>query len=778
MIDILSTQVKGVLENEVFRQVSSLNLNIQSATLRAIVSRAAEELSVLVSQSVNTSTNKQLEDIPKNLIGNKNPVDLVNSNIGSSGLTSNLSNIIDTQLNAALTDRLVTIIESELKLALPQDKRSVINFTALAATLTQLVTPAVSSSINTALSGIAGAIFGRNNSTPLTIQGVTGLFGRLNSGIALEQLTSQFSSSIANKYLTQAQNFSITNEDNQQKLTATKRGFIDPEANYPTQEYAGISETNKLAQGDARGTIVQDKNQKRMTGAKLPGGEAWDQPESPFKGEYPYNKVTQTESGHIIEMDDTPGAERIHMYHRTGTFVEIDANGSVVVRSVGSKYEIIDCNGKIAISGKADISVNGACNIFVGNDANIEVEGDCNLTCHNDITAQAGGKLNLSATEELNISSANVNIEAYNAMNVKSNVSLLMSASDVVSMRSNTQFFLQSQELYQNTTTEFNMTKNLHEMVEEGSYRSADNFHVKTGSDIFINAGGDINNLAGGDFNADGSAVHLNSGNSTGADDPEESKSANIAGISNIGILSGRKDIEEIVVDDPVSLTLADPYALRLEEDQDAGDRASHRDLILTSGFATAEEFDEKPVVLDTDSGASQQSIMVQPDEELKKFTELPGNFNLSPNFTVEDLSSKAALTKSFITPVDGELTYGEIVYNLQAIALNILEPAYNVYPTLIVASGYRTKEISSKNSMHPTGKCVDIQFQGATKEDYYEFAKQLVKVLNYDELILHYCNYTNNPWIHISYSGSNNRKKVSTFWNNIKHSDGLSKLA
>ena len=73
------------------------------------------------------------------------------------------------------------------------------------------------------------------------------------------------------------------------------KGFTDPQANYPTKEYVGVSETNKLAQGDVRGTIVQKKNNERMIGAKLPYGESWDQPESPYRGEYPYNKVTQTE---------------------------------------------------------------------------------------------------------------------------------------------------------------------------------------------------------------------------------------------------------------------------------------------------------------------------------------------------------------------------------------------------------------------------------------------------------------------------------------------------
>lgn len=769
MIDILSTQIKGVIENSVFNQVSGLGLNISNPVLRAVASRAAEELSVLTAQSINLGTNQQLNTIPQNLLGTKNPVNITTSNLGEVGIVNNLGNILNTQYSSQLTDKLVTIIERELKLKLPADKRGIINFAGLAATLTQTLTPTIGGAISTTLSSVAGAIFGRDQTLPDILPGVSGLFSSLfgstsGSSVSFSQYLSQvdgrFVATTATKYLTQAKTYDINNPQNQEKLIALRQGFVDPSANYPTKDYTGQSETNKLARGDVRGTVVQLKNATRMLGAKLPGGSAWDQPESPFRGEYPYNKVTQTEGGHVIEIDDTPGAERLHLFHKSGTFVEIDVNGSVVMRTVGSKYEIIDRNGKVSITGSADISVNGACNIFVGNDANIEVEGDTNLTCHNDITAQAGGKLNLTAAEELNIASSNVNIEAYNVMNVKSNVSLRLSTTQELSLKSNTNVMVEATNLYQKSKDSFHQTTS--------------SLHEKIGSSRFSQAGGSINFKASGMMNADATKLNLNSGLAQGS---QGSQSANLAGPSSAGILTGRKDILDNYLDDPVSITLADPYALRLEEEPAAsGEYAAQKDLILTSGFATAQEFDYTAIEIEANSGVSNQTELIIPSEKIKDYTELPGNFNISPNFTVEMLSSKAALTKCIIEG-DDILPYGDIVYNLSAIALNILEPAYNIYPSLYVASGYRTKEISSKNSIHPQGKAVDLQFQGATDDDYFEYAIQLVKVLNYDQFILHFCNYTNSPWIHISFQGSNNRKQVMTFWNNQKYSDGLSNL-
>jgi len=368
MDPLITKQIQGVLENNIFNKIIALNLNIPNPILRAVISRVAEVGAVDIVKQVSQASNKELTDIPKNLIGPYNPVNIVNGNNGPTQISNNIDGIIQQQLLLQTTDKLVTKLQSQLRLALPTDKLGIINFDALAASLIQGITPTVGKTISTAVGGFTDAIFNRGQTPKVTTNNIETLFGTLPPEAALEKADEIFDASIANSALIEAKNFNINSAENTEKLEVLDKGFTDPNANYPTKEYAGISETNKLAQGDSRGTIVQDKNSNRMKGAKLPGGEAWDEPESAFNGAYPYNKVTQTESGHIIEVDDTPGSERLHIYHRSGTYIEIDSNGSVVRRTKGSSYEIIDRNGKISIAGRADISVNGACNIFVGND--------------------------------------------------------------------------------------------------------------------------------------------------------------------------------------------------------------------------------------------------------------------------------------------------------------------------------------------------------------------------------------------------------------------------
>lgn len=762
MDPLITKQIQGVLENNIFNKIIALNLNIPSPILRAVISRVAETAAVDLVKQVNQTSNSQLNSIPKNIIGPVNPVDITTGNNGPVQITNNIDGIIQQQLLAQTTDKIVTKLQSQLRLSLPADKLGIINFDALAATLVQSITPTVGKTITTAVGGFADAVFGRGQQPKVTTTNIETLYSTLPPEDALTKTDEIFVSNAANNALTEAKNFNINSTDNKEKLEVLEKGFTDPNANYPTKEYAGISETNKLAQGDPRGTVVIEKNKNRMKGAKLPGGEAWDEPESAFRGAYPYNKVTQTESGHIIEIDDTPGSERLHIYHKSGTYIEIDANGSVVKRTKGSSYEIIDRNGKISIAGRADISVNGACNIFVGNDANIEVEGDVNLTCHNDITAQAGGTFNMSAVEEFNIASGNVNIEAYYTMNQKA-TTMNMHSKENMHMKSNADIKTQATNLY--------------DFVSDTVYTQATGaINIKSGDSTNIDSGSEISLLAGDNVNLDGSQIHLNSGNAGTASGSAESV---IAGAANIGVMSGRKDTSDNSKDDPLVLSLADSRSIALEEEtQSVEDYTAQKNLIVSEGFANASDLNEVPVAVDSTTVESEQQIFVEPDIKLKTVTQLPGNYNLSPNFTVEMLSSKAGVTRDPIRGHDSA-TYGEIVYNLQAVALNILEPVKKIYPNMFVTSAFRDPGNASnaKTSQHPLGQGVDIQFKGITKKEYYDIATKLAKVLKYDQLILEYCSYTNNPWIHVSYSVKN-RSQVLTFYNHKTHSQGLTQLA
>lgn len=56
------------------------------------------------------------------------------------------------------------------------------------------------------------------------------------------------------------------------------------------------------------------------------------------KPEYGYNKAYKSESGHVLELDDTPGFPRARYYHPAGTTILVDADGSLQIRSAGAQY--------------------------------------------------------------------------------------------------------------------------------------------------------------------------------------------------------------------------------------------------------------------------------------------------------------------------------------------------------------------------------------------------------------------------------------------------------
>lgn len=64
------------------------------------------------------------------------------------------------------------------------------------------------------------------------------------------------------------------------------------------------------------------------------------EPNSPYGATHPNNSVYESPSGHLIEIDDTSGAERIHIYHTSGSFIEVHPDGSVVYKTEADDYHI------------------------------------------------------------------------------------------------------------------------------------------------------------------------------------------------------------------------------------------------------------------------------------------------------------------------------------------------------------------------------------------------------------------------------------------------------
>ena len=210
---------------------------------------------------------------------------------------------------------------------------------------------------------------------------------------------------------------------------AQSGGFYDPNGIYP--KYKNEPDVNRLAinnednphlaltlRKSTRTTGIATADFNPITAANgflIAGddGDTWDQPSIPYNASYPYNHVYESESGHIREYDDTPGAQRIYESHRTGTSYEIDASGNRTDIIKGAYYNITSSHNKVYIGGDSDITIDGRHRIYLnksataGNDytiqigaganVNIQVDsGDINVvTVDGNINVNSGGDYNL-----------------------------------------------------------------------------------------------------------------------------------------------------------------------------------------------------------------------------------------------------------------------------------------------------------------------------------------------------------------------------------------------
>jgi len=89
---------------------------------------------------------------------------------------------------------------------------------------------------------------------------------------------------------------------------------------------------------------------------------------------YPTNKVYQTETGHYKEYDDTAGAERIKESHKSGTYYEMQADGSIKTHITKDNYSVVLGDESVTISGKVTINVVGDVDLTAGGNVSINAK--------------------------------------------------------------------------------------------------------------------------------------------------------------------------------------------------------------------------------------------------------------------------------------------------------------------------------------------------------------------------------------------------------------------
>lgn len=140
--------------------------------------------------------------------------------------------------------------------------------------------------------------------------------------------------------------------------------------------------TSRLARNDSDypSEINQSKASKRLNKVE---------PASYYNAKYPYNNVYESESGHALEFDDTKNAERIHLYHRSGSYVEFGPNGDRSERIEKDKFTVVVGNESVYVKGDVKVYIDGNASLEIGGNFDAKIGGTCSV--------ESGGNMSFKA---------------------------------------------------------------------------------------------------------------------------------------------------------------------------------------------------------------------------------------------------------------------------------------------------------------------------------------------------------------------------------------------
>ena len=152
-----------------------------------------------------------------------------------------------------------------------------------------------------------------------------------------------------------------------------KGSSIENETAKPLHETYQVGEptSSPLGRG-AASTIVNNKLANRAFNIEIATRQGnfglWHEQETAYAPVYPYNKAFESESGHAMEFDDTKDKERVHLYHRSGSFVEFHPDGNQTNRIVNDQQNIVLRNKYDYTGGHSTATYNKSHSILVKDD--------------------------------------------------------------------------------------------------------------------------------------------------------------------------------------------------------------------------------------------------------------------------------------------------------------------------------------------------------------------------------------------------------------------------
>ena len=167
---------------------------------------------------------------------------------------------------------------------------------------------------------------------------------------------------------------STENDDYQDRILRLGKGFTDtqgintnafsdPAGQYPRTKNHNQSSINEAARGGGGKQLSVGGSVKNVDLEVEPAAST----------QYGMADIRETASGHVIELNDTPGGERIMLRHKTGAGIEVRPDGTVLVVSTKNKVEVCHGSNEVIVEGEAHLTYKG--------NLTLNVTGDYNVNC-------------------------------------------------------------------------------------------------------------------------------------------------------------------------------------------------------------------------------------------------------------------------------------------------------------------------------------------------------------------------------------------------------------
>jgi hypothetical protein len=178
--------------------------------------------------------------------------------------------------------------------------------------------------------------------------------------------------------------------------TNSSKGFADPSGTNPINP--GEKDIPRSARNEyASDSCYVKKGEIRTALTKSTAPAVNSTTNAPL---YPRNQVIKTEAGHSLEVDNTPGKERVSIFHKAGSWIEILADGRIMIMS----------NAKQFISSKTDIEITAENDIVIKG-RNITFTADDDVTANGtNVTTNASNVAQINGTSEVDVNGGIINL--------------------------------------------------------------------------------------------------------------------------------------------------------------------------------------------------------------------------------------------------------------------------------------------------------------------------------------------------------------------------------